>query len=348
MEPNTQHTSQLDDQVLTKDTTYAKLKPVFFISGFIVLSITAFVTHIISLPFRFAWRLFQITTDQSTSDDLKLAITVHQPEGGNPDQQPRDTLLLVHGFPDSSALWDPTVAHLVKLGYRCLVVDLPASQGKLPTYDVTFEKVAKAIHDAVLHTGIQKVSIIAHDLGVLYTLLLTSAYPEMVSRLVVLDVTAGARVTPADGLCILAYQLHFAVCYYLGNPLGSWGVRLAAFLLGYNARPLSELTADMVWPFPLLMVAIFRKAFLGKRKQEGAMQLSAKPCATIPTLFAYGTKKVFFFHDVPFLSAVRSSPSGKVEQFDSDHWFFYHLPQQWLQTLTTWLDQSESHLSQTS
>lgn len=344
MEADSHVNCERDAIILEKATYRAKSETVLTLALFVTLIIAAAIVYVITAPFRLILKLSQPPPPPKSST-VTIPLKVHEPEEGTNENNFRDTVLLIHGFPDCSALWDTTVAKLVTCGYRCLVVDLPASSGKLSCQNLSFEKVTQAIHDAVLAAGFRKVTVIGHDWGALYTHLLATNHPDMVSRLAFLDVAPTATMAPLDAVCMLAYQIYFVICFYIGEPLGSWGVRLAAVMFGYNARPMTDITTDMLWPYPIMLSTYFKNGPLVKNESTTT---SSTDTTRVPTFFAYGAKKQFYFHDLAFIKYARSSPCGRVESFESDHWFFQHLPQQWVISLVSWLEESHNHESLTS
>lgn len=331
-------------QLLQDNGVRAGAKRVYALLTFLSLTVVATLILLATLPFRLFTKLCQ-STRENNPPDLSIPITVHDPDKASAPDEPRDTILLIHGFPDSSALWHATVRTLVKAGYRCLVVDLPASRGKLSTRDLTFAKVARAIRDAVISAGFREVTVIGHDWGAMYTHMLATFYPDMVKRLVFLDVAGTTNVSLADTVCIMSYQLYFVVCYFLGHPIGSWGVRFAAYLFKYDARPLSEITADMVWPYPVIVSKIVRSGVSQKEQSQRSDHTQPQSHSNVPIFFAYGAEKEFFFHDLSFLQQVRASPGGRIQAFESGHWFFLKCSDQWLNSLKSWLDHTHRFVS---
>lgn len=333
-----------DERLLQKATFRAKLDPLLAATLFVTLLVIGLILSVVVVPIRLVLKLIQGT--EAKSRTVRIPLKVHEPEEGSFGSEARDTILLIHGFPDSGALWDTTVARLVRSGYRCVVIELPGSDGRVSSEGFGFEKVTEAIHDAVTGAGFDKVTIVGHDWGTLYTHLLASTYPNMVSRLVFCDVAPTSRPAFLDGICMFAYQLYFVVCFYLGDPIGALGVRLAAFLMGYRARPIGEITTDMLWPYPIMVSKALRRMI--SKKNENAENFPYKNRTCVPTMFAYGEKKQFYFHDLKFIEEVRSKPCGRVESLESDHWFMKGVPQQWLDILVSWLDESHSYMSKSS
>jgi pimeloyl-ACP methyl ester carboxylesterase len=106
-------------------------------------------------------------------------------EGTGPD------VLLLHGFPDSNAVWRHQIPALVAAGYRVIAPDLrgfgetdaPAGKehyaGRLLLGDVV------GIMDAV---GAQRVRLVGHDWGAALGWLLSIAQPQRVDRYAALSV----------------------------------------------------------------------------------------------------------------------------------------------------------------
>lgn len=102
----------------------------------------------------------------------------------------RDTLLLVHGFPDSPGMWNATVDALRSAGYRCLVAALPGSRGERVPAAYTPTEQAEALHAALLRRKLGAVTLLTHDWGSAFGFILAQAHPESVRRMVSVDVRA--------------------------------------------------------------------------------------------------------------------------------------------------------------
>ena len=101
------------------------------------------------------------------------------------------TVVLLHGWPDTSALWDDVAGNLLAAGYRVVVPDLRGcGQSSKPTEtsqyamrllvgDVT------CILDAV---GADRVTLVGHDWGANLAWVYAAYLPDRVERLVVLSV----------------------------------------------------------------------------------------------------------------------------------------------------------------
>lgn len=103
-----------------------------------------------------------------------------------------NTILLVHGFPMTSAIWDKLSLHLVS-GFRVVTPDLPGF-GKSPLLPSPFslEDVANALLDKVGSLGIDRLVAIGHSLGGYVTLAMVARKPELFAGFGLIHSTAKA------------------------------------------------------------------------------------------------------------------------------------------------------------
>jgi len=115
-----------------------------------------------------------------------LSYTDSCPEGDN-----RPVVLFLHGFPDTSELWDAQFAILSDAGYRCIAPDtIGCGLSEISSYlrDYNVEKIATD-HVALLDfLGIEKVYLVGHDWGAVQAWIISAYYPERVIKQVVLSV----------------------------------------------------------------------------------------------------------------------------------------------------------------
>lgn len=112
-------------------------------------------------------------------------ITIHEEGKGN-------TILLVHGFPMSSAIWDKFARQLTP-SFRVITLDLPGfgSSPLLPG-SFTLEDVAEAVLKKVEALGIRKLVAVGHSLGGYVTLAMVAKNPELFAGFALLHSTAMA------------------------------------------------------------------------------------------------------------------------------------------------------------
>lgn len=96
-------------------------------------------------------------------------------------------LLLLHGFPTTRRLWKHVVPTLVSAGRRVLAPDLIGYGDSPGAEDVGMENQARWLHELLGELGIDRVTVIAHDVGTAAAQILTVRAPERVQRLVLMD-----------------------------------------------------------------------------------------------------------------------------------------------------------------
>ena len=101
------------------------------------------------------------------------------------------TLVLLHGWPDTSALWRDATPRLVAAGYRVAVVDLRGCGSSDKPRDVADYAMSHLVGDvaALIATlGGEPVTLVGHDWGASLAWVVAAWHPELVERLVVLSV----------------------------------------------------------------------------------------------------------------------------------------------------------------
>ena len=101
------------------------------------------------------------------------------------------TILLLHGWPDTSALWDLVAPALVERGYRVAVPDLRGcglSSKPEGTSNYAMHLLVSDLNAIMGALGPGKVSLVGHDWGANLAWVTTAYEPTVVERLVVLSV----------------------------------------------------------------------------------------------------------------------------------------------------------------
>jgi pimeloyl-ACP methyl ester carboxylesterase len=101
------------------------------------------------------------------------------------------TIVLLHGWPDTSAVWDLVAPALVANGYRVAVPDLRGcgrSSKPAGTPNYAMHLLVSDLHAIVVALGADKVSLVGHDWGANLAWVATAYEPTMVERLVAVSV----------------------------------------------------------------------------------------------------------------------------------------------------------------
>lgn len=98
-----------------------------------------------------------------------------------------DPVLLIHGFPESSRMWEPLMDALAAEGRRCVAPDLYCLGESDDPGPATFERNLEALTE--LHSGLSlgRVAIVVHDWGGFIGLAWACEHPQLVSALVISD-----------------------------------------------------------------------------------------------------------------------------------------------------------------
>jgi pimeloyl-ACP methyl ester carboxylesterase len=122
------------------------------------------------------------------TDGLELFVEVGEPASGAADAE---TVLLLHGFPDTHKLWRYQVPALREAGYRTVTPDLRGfgESGRPETLDgyrlTASVKDMVAVLDAL---DVARTHVICHDFGAVVGWLLAALQPDRVGKLAALSV----------------------------------------------------------------------------------------------------------------------------------------------------------------
>ncbi len=244
-----------------------------------------------------------------------------------------ETLVFIHGYPDSLELWDKQVEYL-KQDYTVARFTLPGFElednGERPHYNI---KQMRMIIDAFIK-GLDrgKVTVLAHDWGAVYA----SQYlkkNDLVDRLVLFDIGSfGDEKRPTINV---KYTFALAVAWTLPESLGE---KLALYTADKilhieNVDPnktIDDLRPDarMTYPYWHLWKSVLTK--------NTTKATEVKDYGT-PFLFIYGKDKKVWFHAKSWEKQVQELNKGQVEVVPGGHWFMQSSPDLVNQKLTDWL-----------
>jgi pimeloyl-ACP methyl ester carboxylesterase len=107
------------------------------------------------------------------------------------DEGEGQPVLLLHGFPDSSALWRNQVPALVEAGFRAVAPDLRGFGASDRPGEVQDYAIRRSFVDMIMlldELEIERAHVVGHDFGAALAWVLGALAPERVERLVVLSV----------------------------------------------------------------------------------------------------------------------------------------------------------------
>jgi len=259
-------------------------------------------------------------------------------EGSGPE-----TLVMLHGWPDTSDLWNDTVDAL-KQTHTCVRFTLPAFDAKAPMPPKSLANMVAFIHEVVQQVSPQKpVTLVLHDWGCIFGYEYAATFPERVGRMVAVDVgdhNSKALYVSWNAKAkwgVFSYQIWLAIAWQIAQILGSVGQPLADRMTRYMAKALrcpstlAHMHAGMNAPYAM--------KWMGTLK---GFELAANVLKTLPTarpmLYIYGQRKPFMFHSQQWLDTIEAHPGSRVVGFDTGHWVMSNKPQAFTALLNEWLD----------
>ncbi len=254
------------------------------------------------------------------------------------DGQGSDSVLMLHGWPDTRRLWDATVTALAP-HYRCLRLSLPGHELGSPRQGHSVDEVVALLHQVVRQLSPDRpVTLLVHDWGCLFGYQFAMRHPECVHRLIGVDVgdsRCGAFLrgltAKAKGM-IAGYQWWLAVAWRLrhwfGGGLADRMTRSMARWLRCPTDP-ALIHAGMCYPYDMQWLGSY-----GGFKSV----LPIKPHC--PMLYLYGNRKPFMFHSQAWLDALSARPGSRVLGLRTGHWVMCQKPAEFNQAVLEWLAQT--------
>jgi pimeloyl-ACP methyl ester carboxylesterase len=219
-------------------------------------------------------------------------------------------VLLLHGWPDTGALWDPLGERLRASGYRTIIPDLRGCGGSERPRDVEAYAMRALVGDVtalVEHLSLEAVHLVGHDWGSALAWATTLLAPARVRSLTAISVghpsafaEAGVEqiarswyvhlfAQPGVGEALLRWRDHELIRRYMGHPdpegviatLGEGG-QMATHLLWYqaNMRPAAFLAEPLATPpvtAPVLAIWSSADPALSERQMTGSQRHCVGP-----------------------------------------------------------------------
>ncbi len=241
-----------------------------------------------------------------------------------------ETIVMVHGWPDTYRLWDAQVASF-KDRYRCIRFTLPGFDRGEPRRAYSLDELIGFLRQAVEeHCPNQKVILMLHDWGCLFGYQFYVRHPELVSRIVGVDIGDGASlaksITPREKLMVLAYQMWLAAAWKIGGSVGDRMTLAMARMARCPSDP-AQISSNMDYPY-------FKFWFGG---EEAYRRQSKRFNPACPMLFIYGRRKPLMFHSKAWADALQNQPGNRVVEFETGHWVMTQQPERFNQVVSGWL-----------
>ena len=245
------------------------------------------------------------------------------------------TIVMIHGWPDTHRLWDSTVQAL-QGHYRCVRFTLPGFDAGQPRRSFSIPQLVATFRSIVEQTcpG-QQVILMLHDWGCAFGYAFAAQHPALVSKIVGVDIgDAGSRAhreaLPARAkLMVFAYQAWLALAWVIGGHvsarLGDRMTRWMARVLRCRSDP-GLIGWHMNYPY-----------FIQWSGAHGSYRRALRFEPSCPMLYLWGRKKPFQFHSARWVEALRAKPGCQALEFDTGHWLMTARPQAFNEAVAAWL-----------
>jgi haloalkane dehalogenase len=107
---------------------------------------------------------------------------LHHREAGRPTH---GDVLLLHGYPESSAMWRALMEPIARAGWRAIAPDLLGFGDSEPDGSGTWERQVEAVEQLREALGLERVVLVVHDWGGLIGLRWACDHPDAVRALVI-------------------------------------------------------------------------------------------------------------------------------------------------------------------
>ena len=242
-----------------------------------------------------------------------------------------ESIVMIHGWPDTCRLWDAQAAFF-RDRYRCVRFTLPGFDIAKPRRAFSLAETLSIFEHIVERTcpG-RKVILMLHDWGCAFGYQLAMRHPELVSKIVGVDIgDAGTRaharsLSAKAKVMVFAYQVWLAIAWRVGGGAGDW---MTLWMARTIRCPSDRRFIDSRMDYPYY-IAWFRA--------HGSYRGMVRFEPHVPMLFVYGKRKPFLFHTPAWADALAAQPGNAVRAFDTGHWVMSEKPQQFNEVVNAWL-----------
>lgn len=243
--------------------------------------------------------------------------------------QGEEVILMLHGWPDTCALWDGTVAALQDRA-TCARLTLPGFEtGPSVTRLDDMCQLLRQVVDRI--SPDRAVTLMLHDWGCIFGYEFAMRNADRVARVVAVDVgdhNSGTLLRSwgvREKLAVMGYQVWLALAWTIGGRLGTRMTRAMARWLRCPTAP-ERITHKMNYPYAMRWFGT-----------AGGFKGAAPIRLPMPLLYLYGERKPFMFHSAPWLDKMATTPGSAVQGLPCGHWVMVSRPEAFHARVREWL-----------
>jgi pimeloyl-ACP methyl ester carboxylesterase len=243
-----------------------------------------------------------------------------------------ETIVMIHGWPDTYRVWDAQVAEL-RHRYRCVRFTLPGFDITKPRRSYSLDAMLRVLLHIVNSVNKkEKVILMLHDWGCVFGYEFYMRNKALVSAIIGVDIgDAQSRAisrsrSVGQKLMVSSYQSTLALAWAIGGPIGNMMTRATASVLGVPS-PRQYISSAMNFPYYILTAGA-----------AGSYHSLVPFLPKVPMLFIYGANKPFMFHSPQWTETLAAKEGCKVVAMETDHWPMLRQPERFNDIVTSWLD----------
>ena len=244
-----------------------------------------------------------------------------------------DTLLMIHGWPDTHRLWDGQSAHF-KHRYRCVRFTLPGFDLAKARRAASLDELCALFLAIADRTSPERpVTLLLHDWGCVFGYEFAARHPGRVAGIISVDVgdhnsgafrrSLGTRAL----LGVIGYQVWNSIAWFVGGAIGDRMMRSMARSRGCptDARAIG---AQMGYPYAMRWFGV----------AGGLGNLVPVSPPRHPVLYVYGTRRRTKWHSPRWLEVLDATPGCAHQGFDTSHWVMIDAPEAFNACVARWLE----------
>lgn len=243
-----------------------------------------------------------------------------------------ETIVMIHGWPDTYRLWDAQVAEL-RHKYRCVRFTLPGFDISKPRRSYSLDATMRVLlHIVNSVSEKQKVILMLHDWGCVFGYEFYMRNKGLVSAIVGVDIgDAQSRATNrsrslGQKMMVSGYQSTLALAWAMGGTLGNALTKAMVSMLGVPS-PREYISSGMNYPYYILSGGA-----------AGSYNSLVPFVPKVPMLYVYGVRKPFMFHSPQWTETLAAKPGCKVVAMETDHWPMVRQPERFNDIVISWLE----------
>lgn len=243
-----------------------------------------------------------------------------------------ETIVMMHGWPDTHRVWDAQVAEL-KQRYRCVRFTLPGFDIAKPRRSYSLDAMQRVLlHIVNSVSQKEKVILMLHDWGCVFGYEFYMRNKGLVSCIIGVDIgDAQSKATVrsrslGQKMMVSGYQGTLGLAWAIGGMVGDMMTKGMAKLLSAPS-PRRFISSGMNFPYYILAAG-----------SAGSYSSLVPFVPKVPLLYIYGIRKPFMFHSPQWTENLAAKEGCKVVAMETDHWPMLRQPERFNQIVMAWLE----------